>query len=390
MSSKSKNKAPENKEKIIKTILLGNSNTGKTSLINRFVSDSFSNSTIPTIGSTCNSRSMIIKGKKVRLDLWDTAGQEQYRSLGKLYVKNSKIVILVYDITSEKSFEGIKFWYDFIKNELGEEITLGLAGNKIDLFENEKIPKEKAEECAKEWGAEFALLSAKEDKKGTEEFLTKLAEKYLERIKDSEDNLNPEAIKIKKERNTIGEKNDSGCCGGGKSQKVKEIKIAFLGNNGVGKTNIISAIRGKEINKKYEHTKKIQNITISYVLEDKKKVYVNLIDTNGNDFSDSEMKNILKECKNFFLVFDFRNRDSFQEIDNLVKKIRSNGNENKYINILGNKTNLEDEKQQSVSNEEAETFAKDHTCHYQSISLEKIDCIQDLIKKNIDNYLLVK
>ena len=383
MSSKRKNKV-EYEEEVIKVVLLGNSKVGKTSIINRYTSDLFSDHILSTFGSNFSSKHLIINEKKIRLDVWDTAGQEQYRALGKLFVKNSKIIILVYDITSEKSFEGLKFWYDFIKLELGQEITLGLAGNKFDLFENEQVSKEKGEECAKEWGATFSLLSAKEDKPGIDQFFSKLAEKYLENVKNKGEISKPDSIKI---GNQKGIKEDSSCCGGGKSQKEKGIKIAFLGNNGVGKTNIISAVRGKEIKKKYEHTKKIQNKNIYYVLVDKKKINVNLIDTNGNDCSELEMKNILEECKIFFLVFDFKNRNSFQELENFVKKIRSNGNENKYINILGNKSNLAEEKLDSVSNEEAEVFAKEHTCHYQPISIEKIDSVQDLIKKSIENYL---
>ncbi len=101
-----------------------------------------------------------------------------------MFIKNAKIVILVYDISSKESFDILNYWYDFLKKELEQEVVLGLAGNKIDLIEEdnfeEEISDEMAENRAEEWGAEFALLSAKSDKKGIDDFFEKLVKKYLE------------------------------------------------------------------------------------------------------------------------------------------------------------------------------------------------------------------
>ena len=370
-------------EDIIKVILLGNTEVGKTCIINRYDRDYFSETMLSTFGSSFITKKINVNEKNIRLDVWDTAGQEQYRSLGKLYVKNAKIIILVYDITCEKSFKELDYWYDFIKNELDKDITLGLVGNKSDLFEKEEVSKDEGKKQANEWGAFFTLLSAKEDKPGIDKYFFEITKRYLDN-KSSEELEKQNTIKIE-EKNEAEKSGD--CCGTGKTQKEKGIKIAFLGANGVGKSNIIKAIRGKEIKKKYEHTKKNQNLKYSYVLEDKRKLYINIIDTNGDDCSDSELKNLLEECKILFLVFDLKNRKTFVHLEDLITKINSNKKEDTIINILGNKTNEPDGENGSVTNEEAEKFAKEHTCRYETVSVEEKESLQNVFIKSFEDFI---
>ena len=383
MSSKRKDK--NEKLEFIKIVLLGNGGVGKTSLILKYLNDNFIENTIQTTNAEGNIKSINVNGKNYVLDIWDTAGQDKFRALGKLYVKNTKIAVLVYDISKQKSFEGVEYWYNFIKEELGQNLILGLAWNKIDLYEFQEVPDEKGKECADKWGATFASLSAKEDREGIEKFFLKLVNKYLENKPLFDDTTeNKESLKLQNTENIAN--NDSSCCGGGKNPKEKGIKIAFLGANGVGKTNIISAISGKEISKKYEHTRKNKNKKISFIIDDKKKIKVHLIDTNGDDCSKIDMKNIIEESKIFFLVFDFKNRKSFDVINTMVSNIIAYKKDSKYINIIGNKNNLSKGKD-LITKEEVEELAKAQTCHFEPFSYEKIEIVQDLIKKNINNYI---
>ena len=384
MSSKRKDK--NEKLEPIKIVMLGNGGVGKTSLIFKYLKDSFNENPLQTTNPEGNIKRINVNGKNYVLDIWDTAGQEKYRSLGKLYVKNAKIAILVYDISNQKSFEGVEYWYNFIKEGLGQELILGLAGNKMDLYEYQEVSEEKAQECADNWGAVFSPLSAKEDREGIEKFFLKLLNKYLEN-KPLFDDIDEQKESLKLQNRETIVNNDSSCCGGGKNPKEKGIKIVFLGSNGVGKTNIISLISGKEINKKYEHTKKNKNKKISFILEDRKKIKVHLIDTNGDDCSEIDMKNIIEESKIFFLVFDYKNRKSFEAINTMVSNILACKKDSKFINIIGNKSNLSKGEKELVTKEEAEEFAKANTCHYESFSIEKIESLQDLIKKNINNYI---
>jgi Ras-related protein Rab-1A len=123
-----------------KMILIGESNVGKTALLNRFADNTFTNNFITTIGVDFKECNINIDGKDYKIQLWDTAGQERFRSLGSRYYKNIHAAILIYDVNCRKTFECIKYWFDEIKihfnssSHKGENILpLILVGNKIDL-----------------------------------------------------------------------------------------------------------------------------------------------------------------------------------------------------------------------------------------------------------------
>jgi len=112
--------------KICKVILVGESGVGKTCIIVRFVSEEYKEETISTTGASYASKIIEFADykKSLQFQIWDTAGQEKYRGLTKLFYKDAKIVILVYDITRRKSFEEIKnYWYNQIKENSSEEIS---------------------------------------------------------------------------------------------------------------------------------------------------------------------------------------------------------------------------------------------------------------------------
>ena len=101
-----------------KVVLIGESGVGKTSIISRFVTNAFSSSLNPTPGANFTTKSITIEGynKTIKYEVWDTAGQEKYRALAKVFYKNSHVCILVYDITRRDSFEQLKnFWINEIK-----------------------------------------------------------------------------------------------------------------------------------------------------------------------------------------------------------------------------------------------------------------------------------
>ena len=384
MSKKEKNIKQED----IKIVLVGESGVGKTALMNKYNSNTFDEVIDSTLSSSFITKEINIRGKNIILKVWDTAGQEKYRSLSKIFLKNAKIIVLVYDITSKSSFVELNFWYNLAKSELGEKIILGLIANKSDLFENEEVRTKEGKELAQNWGAVFSLLSAKLDKQLIDNFFIELTKKYLE-IKFEEeweiiDEIQTFKITEKTEISTF-EKEDKKCFGGGKSIKEKNINIAFLGPNGVGKTNIINIIRNKTIEKEYIHTQKINRIKMNYSLEKKKKINLILIDTNGDDCNDLDMDMILKECKIIFFVFELNNRNTFEKLKILVNKISENKKNIKYLGIIGNKTNLLNI--DIVTNEEAEEFSKKNEANFIPISFEDISKLQEVIKYNVENYM---
>ena len=375
---------------IIKLILLGSPGVGKTAIINRYYNNSFSPNSKSTIAMNYIERSIIINSKKIILTIWDTAGQEQYRSCNKLFSKDSKIVIFVYDITRKETLKDLDYWHNCIENELGQTPFLGLIGNKIDLDENEEVSEEEGREYANKLGAFFYLLSAKDEnaRQKIEFFFESIVKEYLNKNK----------IKIQKvptiritqfDTNSFEESNKS-CCGGGKSNKKKNsLKIIFIGEKKVGKTNIIKSLLGQKINKKYEHTH--HTIKNKYIckLKNNTKINVNLIDTNGDIINNNEeLKKETKNGKIYFFVFDIKIKDTFNKLDKCIDEIKNKYQGKKiFINILGNETNESSEDNYCLTDEEGKAFANSKGGIYNKVSIKDVNTLQKIVEKNVEQYI---
>ena len=130
-------------ESSIKVILLGGSGTGKTNIIKALVDRPFDESSNSTLTSSFISKKININNREYHLELWDTAGQEIYRSLTKLFLVDSKIVIFVYDITQKSTFEELDFWIKTAKDNLGDTPIYAIFGNKKDLYIDKQVEEKK-------------------------------------------------------------------------------------------------------------------------------------------------------------------------------------------------------------------------------------------------------
>ena len=182
----------------VKIILVGETNTGKTSIIKSIMGLDFNSTESSTTGVSYVNKKMKVNDKEYNIAIWDSVGQEKFRSLTKIFLKDSKIVIFVYSITEKKSFEEINFWYETVKSNLGDKVVLGLAGNKKDLFQEEKVTEKEGEDKAKEIEAKFKLTSAKTGV-GIKEFFQILLEEYAN--KNGNINDNDKGTKLKSGNN---------------------------------------------------------------------------------------------------------------------------------------------------------------------------------------------
>eukprot|EP00747_Dinoflagellata_sp_TGD_P178492 gnl/TRDRNA2_/TRDRNA2_27442_c0_seq1.p1 gnl/TRDRNA2_/TRDRNA2_27442_c0~~gnl/TRDRNA2_/TRDRNA2_27442_c0_seq1.p1 ORF type:complete len:219 (-),score=43.45 gnl/TRDRNA2_/TRDRNA2_27442_c0_seq1:294-950(-) len=144
-----------------KVVILGDESTGKTSLITRYMHDTFADKVQATIGMDFQSKTVYVDGRTLRLQLWDTAGQERFRSLIPSYIRDAGAAIVVYDITKRKSFLAISKWMEDVRSERGSDAVLALVGNKIDLEADREVQAEEGKQRADEAGVLFFETSAK-------------------------------------------------------------------------------------------------------------------------------------------------------------------------------------------------------------------------------------
>lgn len=172
-----------------KIVFLGEQGVGKTSLITRFMYDTFDDHYQATIGIDFLSKTMYLDDKTIRLQLWDTAGQERFRSLIPSYIRDSRVAIVVYDITKKKSFDFIDKWIEDVKNERGEEnVILCIVGNKNDLTDERQVTIEEGQEKAKALGAKIFMETSTKAGYNVKNLFKKIA-KSLPEFQDSNSNI---------------------------------------------------------------------------------------------------------------------------------------------------------------------------------------------------------
>ena len=163
-------------------VVLGESGVGKTCLIYRFISGVFDNDYKPSTGQNFAIKTIEIPeiGRSITINIIDTAGQEKYRSLTRNFYKDTKMAILVYDITRKETYDEMKdWWYKDVKEHGDPNIIIGIAGNKSDEYINEAVAEKEARDFAKSIGAAFSLTSA-QNNSGINELIKNIGRKYLD------------------------------------------------------------------------------------------------------------------------------------------------------------------------------------------------------------------
>jgi small GTP-binding protein len=147
--------------KVIKMLVVGPEQTGKTQLCNRFIQDTFDSDYLPTIGIEFGIKTVEVMGKAYKLQIWDTAGQERFRAITALYYRGAKAVVILFDITSQESFERLPASVADKVHNSSEEIPLFVIGNKADLEEQRRVSTETAMEYSRIINAYYMETSAK-------------------------------------------------------------------------------------------------------------------------------------------------------------------------------------------------------------------------------------
>ena len=181
----------------VKVVLLGESGVGKTSIISQFTSNKFNPRCPTSVSAQFISKKIFFPrySKTIKFDIWDTVGQEKYRSLAKIFYKDARIIIFVYDITTEFSFSAIKdFWYKETKECADNDPILALVANKMDLYKDEQVSNNDGKDYADEINAIFQNTSALSNS-GIDKLFENLGKKFIDPSYDYK-NPGPDIVKV--------------------------------------------------------------------------------------------------------------------------------------------------------------------------------------------------
>ena len=202
--SKQNKDEEDNNSNLIKVILVGDSGTGKTQLITVAAGFEFNSTSLTTTSCSYVQIKLQKNKKEYKINLWDTIGQEKYRSLTKIFLKDSKIVIFVYDITNRATFDSLKYWKKIIDDVLGPTPLFGVVGNKNDLYLEEKVKEDEGEAFAKSINAKFLYTSAKNESNVFVKFIEQMLDDYMGKTFDDRG----KSIFIER----VNKKKNQGCC----------------------------------------------------------------------------------------------------------------------------------------------------------------------------------
>ena len=188
-------------EKQFKLLLIGEQAVGKSSLMNRYVDNVFEINIMGTAGLDLKKKIVEINKEKIKIYIFDTAGQERFRTIAKNQYKKADAIIIIYDVTDRKSFESVNDWIVSIKSDVDPVTERLLIGNKIDLVNERTVAQEEGVKIAEKYGMPFIETSAKESLNVKEAFLKVINTLYYKEVGNN-----------KGKENKRGQNKSGGCC----------------------------------------------------------------------------------------------------------------------------------------------------------------------------------
>ena len=387
----------------IKLILLGESGVGKNSIIKRYYQDIFNPDQESTLSTNFATKELVINNKNIKLNLWDTIGQEKYRSLSTYFLKETEIVILVYSITSRKSFNELNYWYNLFIDNIGKNAILGVIGNKSDLISKQEVPDKDGIAYAKKHNALFAQISVKENKIGIDAFIDNLIREYLRSKIDKDFEIlenREKGIVLNKDLGKNYGYNEGGCCGGKTKARQKKyvdiiknnkgyIHSIFLGENNVGKTSLIKRIKGEEFDKNEKHTSSLNEVETNYT-NSTMQINLKIYDTSNDEKNQNNEK--MKQCQIFYLVYDLSKNETLKKVEDLIKEIKNlkegvNNKKDFILVIIGNKKDLVEKNDNKNYEKEGQALSTKNNSIFFSVSALNNKEIQNIIAMSIENYI---
>ncbi|CAK9093120.1 unnamed protein product [Durusdinium trenchii] len=181
----------------IKLMMIGDSGVGKTALVLKFVDDTVKHGKLSTIGIDYKTKMLWMRGKRVKLQVWDTAGQERFQTITQQYYRSAMGILMVYDVTSEASFQNISRWNEQISKHADKDVQRVLVGNKADA-EDIAVAVGRGQELAEKYGIPFFETSAWFGENVNQAFI-KLAEMVIQQRRREDEPYIPDSLSLSKD-----------------------------------------------------------------------------------------------------------------------------------------------------------------------------------------------
>ena len=205
----------ENFDILYKIVIIGDSGVGKSNILSRYVRDEFSIDTKATVGVEFGSKILTLNNQQIKIQIWDTAGQEKYKSVSSIYYKGAKGALLVYDISRKETFNNINRWINEIKNNSDENINILLIGNKCDLKSERQVTEDEAAKKAEQLKISYCETSALDGKNIEYAFDTvveEVAKKNNSNNNEVRNDNNSKGVTLDTGGNKDEENNKKACC----------------------------------------------------------------------------------------------------------------------------------------------------------------------------------
>lgn len=196
---------------LFKLLLIGDSGVGKSCILLRFADDTFSDSYISTIGVDFKIRTLMINNKQVKLQIWDSAGQERFRTLTTAYYRSAHGILVVYDVNDRETFFHIENWIEEVSRYAASDVNRVLVGNKCDVLNKREVEYETARLFAAKLGISFTEASAK-DRTNIDKVFNIMAKELVEKFGENKDSLPVQDDKVELGSGTEVS-SGSRCCG---------------------------------------------------------------------------------------------------------------------------------------------------------------------------------
>ncbi|KRW98601.1 P-loop containing nucleoside triphosphate hydrolase [Pseudocohnilembus persalinus] len=185
---------------LFKLLLIGNSGVGKSCMLMRYSENSFTNNFYNTIGVDFKIKSLQIEDRNIKLQIWDTAGQDRFRTITNSYYRGAHGILIVYDITDKESFENVRTWCSEIEKHAQENVNKMLVGNKCDQQEKRQVTYDQGMELAKQFKMPYMETSAK-NAHNIDLCFTTITRNILQRVGNSTNPKEARGVRLNKNKN---------------------------------------------------------------------------------------------------------------------------------------------------------------------------------------------